>query len=92
MPIPDYTWSICDISQILPRPMPQLPANDKIARAVRTERRRQGLDQEALALVADVGVRTLHRIEHGEPTVRLDRVIAVLDALGLELDLRPRER
>lgn len=69
-----------------------MSAHDKIARAVRTERRRQGLDQESLALVADVGVRTLHRIEHGEPTVRLDRVIAVLDALGLEFDLRPRER
>ncbi|UUY03091.1 helix-turn-helix domain-containing protein [Svornostia abyssi] len=72
--------------------MPQASATQTIAAAVKEARRSQGLDQTSLALVADVGVRTLHRIEHGEPTVRLDRVLAVLDALGLEVDIRPRAR
>ena len=56
-----------------------------IARRVREERKRQGLDQEQLALVANVGVRTVHRIEHAEETVRLDVLLRVLVALGLEL-------
>ncbi|MBJ7328519.1 MAG: helix-turn-helix domain-containing protein [Solirubrobacteraceae bacterium] len=72
--------------------MSQVSTTQAIATAVKDARRRQGLDQESLALVANVGVRTLHRIEHGEATVRLDRLLAVLDALGLEVELRPRAR
>jgi hypothetical protein len=31
------------------------------------------------------GVRFVGALEHGKPTVRLDKVVAVLDALGREL-------
>jgi transcriptional regulator with XRE-family HTH domain len=62
----------------------------RIAEAVRAERRRQGLDQRTLALVADVGVRSVHRIENAQATVRLDILMRVLGALGLDLDVRPR--
>jgi transcriptional regulator with XRE-family HTH domain len=55
---------------------------------VREERRRQGMDQRTLALVANVAVRSVHRVERGEPTVRLDIVLRVLSALRLELDVR----
>lgn len=55
---------------------------------VREERRRQGMDQRTLALVASVAVRSVHRVEHGEPTVRLDVVLRVLSALGLRLDVQ----
>jgi transcriptional regulator with XRE-family HTH domain len=48
------------------------------------------MDQRTLAMVANVAVRSVHRIEHGEPTVRLDVVARVLAALGLELDVRSR--
>jgi hypothetical protein len=40
--------------------------------------------------VANVGVRTVHRIEAGETTVRLDGLLKVLAALGLELSVRQR--
>jgi y4mF family transcriptional regulator len=63
---------------------------DDIARRVRDERKSQGLDQERLALVANVGVRSIHRIEHAEETVRLDVLLRVLAALGLELEVRSR--
>jgi hypothetical protein len=43
-----------------------------------------------LALVANVAVRSVHRIEHAEPTVRLDVVLRVLAALGLELRIERR--
>lgn len=62
----------------------------RIGETVRTERRRQGLDQATLAMVADVAVRSVHRVEHGEATVRMDILERILQALGLELDVRAR--
>jgi transcriptional regulator with XRE-family HTH domain len=61
-----------------------------IAQRVRDERRRQGMDQRTLAMVANVAVRSVHRVEHGEPTVRLDVLTRILAALGLELEIRSR--
>ena len=73
---------ICAMTQIdLPR---------VIGERVREERRRQGMDQRTLALVANVAVRSVHRIEHGEPTVRLDILLRVLAALGLTMDVSSR--
>lgn len=66
-----------------------MPAStSSIAQRVREERRRQGMDQRTLALVAGVGVRSVHRVEHGEPTVRLDVLMRILAALGLRLQVR----
>lgn len=70
-----------------------MPRSDDIARAIgsaiREERRKQEMDQRTLALVSNVAVRTVHRIEAGEPTVRLDGVLKVASALGLALSLKP---
>ncbi|MGH2904805.1 MAG: helix-turn-helix domain-containing protein [Solirubrobacteraceae bacterium] len=60
---------------------------EEIGRRVRDERRRQGMDQRTLAMVANVAVRSVHRVEHGERTVRLDVLLRVLAALGLWLDV-----
>ena len=62
----------------------------RIGRSVREARRHQGIDQATLALVANVAVRSIHRVENGEPTVRLDVVTRILSALGLELEVRRR--
>jgi ribosome-binding protein aMBF1 (putative translation factor) len=62
----------------------------EIARLVHDERRHQGMDQATLALVANVAVRSVHRIEHAEETVRLDTLLKVLGALGLDLTVRRR--
>jgi transcriptional regulator with XRE-family HTH domain len=48
------------------------------------------MDQRTLAMVASVAVRSVHRVEHGEPTVRLDVLTRILNALGLELEVRRR--
>jgi HTH-type transcriptional regulator/antitoxin HipB len=66
------------------------PTSQRIGQRVRDERRRQGMDQRTLAMVANVGVRSIHRIEHGETTVRLDVLMRVLAALGLRLDVQGR--
>lgn len=62
----------------------------RIGRKVREVRRRQGIDQAKLALIANVAVRSIHRVENGEPTVRLDVLVRILSALGLELEVRRR--
>lgn len=48
------------------------------------------MDQRTLATIANVGVRSVHRVEHGEPTVRLDVVTRILAALGLRLEVHGR--
>ncbi len=69
---------------------PHESPSKRIGRSVREARRRQGIDQATLALVANVAVRSIHRVENGEPTVRLDVVTRILSALGLELEVRRR--
>ena len=57
----------------------------EIGRIVRAARRAQGLRQDQLAGAAGVGVRFLSELERGKPTVRLEKMLAVLDALGCRL-------
>ncbi|MGF1646363.1 MAG: type II toxin-antitoxin system Y4mF family antitoxin [Kineosporiaceae bacterium] len=56
-----------------------------LAGDVHARRRALSLGQDDLAALAGVSVRFVRALEHGKPTVRLDKVVAVLDALGLEL-------
>jgi len=46
-----------------------------------------GLTQPDLALAAGVGVRFIVDLEGGKPTVRLEQVLRVIDALGGSLAL-----
>jgi y4mF family transcriptional regulator len=56
---------------------------------IRKTRITQGLRQEELAAAAGVGVRFLIELERGKPTAQLGRSLAVLDALGCRVDIRP---
>lgn len=58
-----------------------------IGAVVRRTRLAQGLRQDQLAAAAGVGVRFLVELEGGKPTVRVAKVLAVLDALGLGLQI-----
>jgi HTH-type transcriptional regulator/antitoxin HipB len=69
---------------------PDSSPSQLIGQRVRDERRRQGIDQRTLATVANVGTRSVHRVEHGEPTVRLDVIVRILTALGLQLSVHGR--
>lgn len=61
-----------------------------IAAAVKAARRALGLRQDELAAAAGVGVRFLIELEAGKPTAQLGKTLAVLDALGLDCNLGPR--
>jgi HTH-type transcriptional regulator / antitoxin HipB len=60
-----------------------------LGRLVRETRRALGLTQPKLALSAGVGVRFLVDIEKGKPTAQIGKIMRVLAALGIELQLSP---
>ncbi len=62
-----------------------------LAQAVKTRRRYLNLRQEELADLAGVSERFVYALESGKQTVHLDKVIAVLAALGLHLELHRGE-
>ena len=53
-----------------------------LGQAVRAARHQLGLTQPQLALAAGVGIRFVVELEAGKPTVRLEKVLCVLHALG----------
>jgi y4mF family transcriptional regulator len=66
-------------------------STSELGRVVRDSRKAKGLRQAELALAAGTGRRFVVELEQGKPTVQLDRVIRVLQALGLSIDLQPRK-
>lgn len=56
-----------------------------LAAVVSVRREELGLTQLDLSLIAGCSSRTIHAIETGKPTVRMDSVLAVLNVLGLGL-------
>jgi len=57
----------------------------RIAVAVRQRRKRLGVTQQALARMAGCGLVFVYNIEHGKPSLRFDKLLDVLDVLGLEI-------
>ena len=55
--------------------------------ALRVARKALRLTQADLALAAGVGLRFVVELEAGKPTVQLERVLRVIDALGGTLQL-----
>jgi HTH-type transcriptional regulator / antitoxin HipB len=60
----------------------------RLGTAVRARRRDLQLNQAELANLAGVGLAFLYELEHGKSTLRIDKVLAVLAVLGLELQVR----
>ena len=65
----------------------ELTNASQLAEIVRRERRRQKVSQIRLSQLADVGVRFVRDLEDGKETVRLDKVLAVLETLGIAVEL-----
>lgn len=60
--------------------------------AVRRRRNRLGLTQAELAEVAGVGKRFLSELERGKSTAEVGRVFRVVQVLGMDLQVAPRDR
>ncbi|MCP3136869.1 helix-turn-helix domain-containing protein [Pyxidicoccus xibeiensis] len=59
-----------------------------LAQAVRTQRKRLGLTQHDVSALAGCGPVFIYDVESGrKPTLRLDKLLDVLNVLGLQLAL-----
>ena len=65
--------------------MTTILSSSDIGAAVRRARKAAGLRQDDLAGLAGVGTRFLVELEAGKPTLRLDKVLAVLAVLGMAM-------
>ena len=59
----------------------------EIGEKVRAERKRQGLTQPALAMVAGTGLRFIVDLEAGKATCQMGKALQVLSALGMNVVL-----
>lgn len=62
----------------------------ELAAEVRRKRKVLRLTQKELAELAGCGPDFLYDLERGKPTVRLDKLMPVLEVLGLRLRLEPK--
>ena len=67
--------------------MTSIRSPQQLGAALRAARKQLKLTQPQLALAAGVGVRFIVDLEAGKPTVRLENVLRVIDALGGEIQL-----
>ena len=59
---------------------------------IKNLRKKIGLTQIEFARRAGVGLRFLRELEHGKMTVRMDKLMQVLDFLGYHLELKRNEK
>jgi len=59
-----------------------IETSEHLGHVVRKARKALGLTQPQLALAAGVGVRFIVDLEAGKPTVRLQNILRVVQALG----------
>ena len=62
--------------------MTTIQSPQQLGEVLRAARKQLGLTQPQLALAAGVGVRFIVNLEAGKPTVRLETVMRVIEALG----------
>ena len=65
---------------------------EPISMEVRARRVALGLTQRDLADMAGVSERFIRFVEQGKPSVQLDSLLAVLDTVGLELQVVAKTR
>ncbi len=61
---------------------------ESIGKRIRERRKELGVNQQTLADLASVGINTLLAIERGEGNPQLSTLTAILDTLGLQLDIK----
>ena len=74
-----------------PFPVAVLNSADTLGPVVRARRKSQSLRIDDAAALLGVSVDLMSRLENGQGSVRLDKVMAVLDGLGMALMVLPKE-
>ena len=63
---------------------------EEIGKAIKDRRKKLGVNQQTLADLAGVAVNTVVAIERGEGNPQLATLLAILDTLGLQLDVNTK--
>lgn len=58
-----------------------------VGKTIRERRKQLGVNQQTLSELAGIGINTLLAIERGEGNPQLSTLVAILDTLGLQLDI-----
>lgn len=61
-----------------------------IGKLVKVKRKQDGLTQTELAELCQIGTRFLSELENGKPSLHFDKVMLVLQNLGLQISIKPR--
>lgn len=61
-----------------------------LGREIRRRRKEAGLRQTDLAAAANTSLRFVSEVERGKPTAQVGSVMRLLNALGLEVELKAR--
>ena len=64
----------------------------EIGEKIRAARKRQGMTQPALAMIAGTGLRFIVDLEAGKSTCQCGKVLQVISALGMTLKLSDSAR
>lgn len=64
-------------------------SNKQIGALIKKSRKDRKVTQKQLALAAGTGLRFISELEDGKPTCEVDKVLKVLQVLGIEVILQP---
>ncbi len=64
---------------------------ERIGEAIKARRTQQKLDRKTAAMLCDVSIVTLGKIENASKGVRMESVLKVMTALGIKMQLSPWE-
>lgn len=67
--------------------MTSIRSTQQLGQALRAARKQLGLTQSQLALASGCGLRFIVDLEAGKPTLRLETVLRVIEALGGDITL-----
>lgn len=59
----------------------------KIGEAIRQRRKHLKIDQQTLAMLADVGINTIVAVERGAGNPKISTLLSILDTLGLQFNI-----
>lgn len=59
----------------------------KLGDIIQQTRKQQGLTQQQLAAMANVGVRFVRELEHGKASCHIGKTLSVVAMLGIEIEI-----
>lgn len=69
--------------------MIRIKNSQQIGQLIKLSRKKQRIDQASLALICGFSERPLKAIEKGKGTLSVDKLLKILDELGIKLHVEP---